>query len=86
MGQTKRIRAFFGLVAAAAASVLGAAGASTALAANSGTDGHVPNDPQRGSVIVYKYDAETDLSAPQGGASLEGAESTITNRYDQTIV
>lgn len=60
-----------------------AGGAVPALAAETTA---VPDTVQRGGVVVYKYDAETKQSTPQGGADLAGAEFTVTNESNNPVV
>lgn len=74
------VSAAFSLMVAAtlAVPVAALAGSETTYAAT--------DDVERGQLVIYKYDAETKASAPQGGGNLDGAEFAITNNSEKEIV
>lgn len=45
----------------------------------------VSNEPIRGDILVQKRDVQTDATTAQGGATLEGAEISITNRSTKMV-
>ena len=53
--------------------------------ASSGTVS-VTDEVKRGQLVIYKYNAESGESVDVGGASLAGAEFTITNLSPQPVV